>query len=223
LTTPAQKNVLYLFLDEGGNFDFSPTGTRYFTLTSVAMCRPFSIREPWDDYRHELLEFGRDVEYFHCADDNRYLRDRLFGVLNEYSSHFSIDSLIVEKAKTEPELRVDNRFYPEMLGYLLRHVFEKHDGYDEIIDITDTIPHNRKRKAVEKGVKHALKRMLPGGTPYRLLHQASRAHYGLQIADYCNWAIYRHWDTGETAYYDLIKSAIHSEVEIFERGKQWYY
>lgn len=187
------------------------------------MCRPFSIREPWDDYRHELLEFGRDVEYFHCADDNRYLRDRLFGVLNEYSSQFSIDSLIVEKAKTEPELRVDNRFYPEMLGYLLRHVFEKHDGYDEIIVITDTIPHNRKRKAVEKGVKHALKRMLPGGTPYRLLHQASRAHYGLQIAVYCNWAIYRHWDTGETAYYDLIKSAIHSEVEIFERGKQWYY
>lgn len=223
MTESASKQVLYLFLDEGGNFDFSPTGTRYFTLTSVAMCRPFSVREPWDDYRHELLEFGRGVEYFHCADNNRYLRDRLFGILNDHSDQYRIDSLIVEKAKTGPALRVDNRFYPEMLGYLLRHVFEKHDGYDEIIVITDTIPHNKKRRAVGKGIKHSLNKMLPASMTYRVLHQASRAHYGLQAADYCNWAIYRKWDTGETTYYDQIKPAIHSEFEIFRRGERWYY
>ncbi len=223
MTGSTPKTVLYLFLDEGGNFDFSPTGTRYFTLTSVAMCRPFSIREPWDDYRHELLEFGRDVEFFHCADDNRHMRDRLFGILSDHSDQLRIDSLIVEKAKTGPALRLDSRFYPEMLGYLLRHVFERNNGYDEIIVITDSIPHNKKRRSIEKGVKHALKRMLPGGTRYRVLHQASRAHYGLQIADYCNWAIYRHWNTGETTYYDLIKPAIHSEFDIFEGGKRWYY
>lgn len=219
----AAKNILYIFLDEGGNFDFSPTGTKYFTLTSVAMCRPFAIRDPWDDYRHELLEFGRDVEYFHCADDNRYLRDRLFGILNTCSPHLRIDSLVVEKAKAGPALRADARFYPEMLGYLLRHVFDKHNGYDEIIVITDSIPHNKKRKAVEKGVKHALKTMLPAGMRYRVLHQASRAHYGLQVADYCNWAIYRKWDAGETIYYDQIRPAIHSEFEIFRGGTRWYY
>lgn len=218
-----KKHILYIFLDEGGNFDFSPSGTKYFTLTSVAMCRPFAIREPWDDYRHELLEFGRDVEYFHCADDNRYLRGRLFGILNAHSQGFRIDSLIVEKAKAGPALRADARFYPEMLGYLLRHIFEKHNGYNEIIVITDSIPHNKKRKAVEKGVKHALKNMLPAGMRYRVLHQASRSHYGLQVADYCNWAVYRKWDAGETTYYDQIKSAIHSEFEIFRCGTKWYY
>lgn len=123
-TTGTANNCLYIFLDEGGNFDFSPTGTRYFTLTSVAMCRPFAVREPWDDYRHELLEFGRDVEYFHCADDNRYIRDRLFGILYDCRQNLRIDSLIVEKAKTGPALQADQHFYPKMLGYLLRHVFE---------------------------------------------------------------------------------------------------
>ncbi len=219
----AGKQYLYIFLDEGGNFDFSPTGTRYFTLTSMAMCRPFAIRDPWDDYRHEVLEFGRDQEYFHCADDNRFLRDRLFSILNAHVDDFRIDSLIVEKAKTGPALRADEKFYPKMLGYLLRHVFDKLNGYDEIIVITDRIPHQKKRKAVEKGIKHALKRMLPEDMRYRVLHQASRAHYGLQAADYCNWAIYRKWDTGETTYYDQIKSAIHSEFEIFRTGTRWYY
>ena len=38
----------YLFLDEGGNFDFSPTGTRYFVMSSVAMRRPFPAHGPLD-------------------------------------------------------------------------------------------------------------------------------------------------------------------------------
>lgn len=222
-TTETTNNCLYIFLDEGGNFDFSHTGTRFFTLTSVAMYRPFAVRDPWDDYRHELLEFGRDVEYFHCADNNRYLRDRLFGILSNLRKSLRIDSLIVEKAKTGPALQADQNFYPKMLGYLLRHVFEQLNGYSEIIVITDTIPHQKKRKAVEKGVKQALKTMLPAGVKYRVLHQASRSHYGLQVADYCNWAIYRKWDSGETRYYDHIREALHSEFDIFRTGTRWYY
>ena len=223
LASDTNSSCLYIFLDEGGNFDFSPTGTCYFTLTSVAMCRPFAVREPWDDYRHELLEFGRDVEYFHCADDNRYIRDRLFGILYDCRQSLRIDSLIVEKAKTGPALQADQHFYPKMLGYLLRHVFEQLNGYSEIIVITDTIPHQKKRKAVEKGVKQALKAMLPAGAKYRVLHQASRSHYGLQVADYCNWAIYRKWGSGETRYYDRISDVIHSEFDIFRTGTRRYY
>ncbi|MBI4325920.1 MAG: DUF3800 domain-containing protein [Chloroflexi bacterium] len=37
-TTPRR---LYLFLDEAGNLDFSPSGTRYFMLGSVTKERPF--------------------------------------------------------------------------------------------------------------------------------------------------------------------------------------
>lgn len=214
---------LYIFLDEGGNFDFSPTGTKYFTLTSVSMCRPFHIRDDWDDYKHDLFEFGRDVEFFHCADDNRYMRGRLFQILAKYQESYRIDSLIVEKAKTGPALREDNQFYPKMLGYLLRHIFENHNSFNEIIVITDKIPHQKKRRAVEKGIKHTLTEMLPKGARYRVLHQASKSHYGLQIADYCNWAIYRKWAAGEDQYYNQIKEAIHSEFEIFRNGTRWYY
>ena len=32
---------LYIFLDEGGNFDFSKNGTKYFTVTSLTKERPF--------------------------------------------------------------------------------------------------------------------------------------------------------------------------------------
>jgi hypothetical protein len=110
-----------------------------------------------------------------------------------------------------------------MLGYLLGHVLTKINPFDEVIVITDSIPHQKKRDAVEKGVKQALKAMLPAGMKYRVLHQSSRAHYGLQAADYYNWAIYRKWDSGDTEFYDAIKSSIRSEYDIFKNGKKFYY
>ena len=39
MSTPLRH--LYLFLDEAGNLDFSPNGTRYFMLGSVTKERPF--------------------------------------------------------------------------------------------------------------------------------------------------------------------------------------
>ena len=56
---------VYIFLDESGNFDFSPGGTRYFVLTSVSMERPFPVAAPLDDYKRDCLEYDLDLEYFH--------------------------------------------------------------------------------------------------------------------------------------------------------------
>lgn len=209
-------DCLYIFLDEGGNVDFSPTGTRLFTLTSITMNRPFSIRDAWDDAKHDYLEFGLDTEFFHCVKDNRYIRDRVFNIIRDHLDQLRIDSLIIDKAKTDPTLRDDSRFYPEMLGHLLISVCKREDlsRYREVIVVTDRIPYRRKRKTVEKGIKHRLKVMLPAGEKFRVLHHSSRSHYGLQVADYCNWAIYRKWQTGETAYYDRISIGIRSEVDI---------
>lgn len=218
-------NCVYIFLDEGGNFDFSPTGTRYFVLTSVATRRPFPAHGPLDDLKHDCLEYGLDTEYFHCTDDNPHVRGKVFDQIANHLAALRIDSLVVEKSKAGPALREDRRFYPEMLGYLLRYVIprELKDGVDEVIVITDTIPIQKKRQAVEKAIKSVLSKMLPPGMRYRILHHASRSHYGLQVADYCNWAVFRKWQKGEVEFYDRIKPAIQSEFDIFRTGTKHYY
>ena len=88
-----------------------------------------------------------------------------------------------------------------MLGYLLRHVLERHhlDRYREVLVFTDRIPVARKRNAVEKAVRMPLADMLPKTARYRLLHHDSKSNFDLQIADDCNWAIYRKWDRGTIA------------------------
>ena len=51
---------------------------------------------------------------------------------------------------------------------------------------------------VKKAVKMTLAKMLPKGVRYRVLHHDSKSNLDLQIADYCNWVIYRKWDRGDS-------------------------
>ncbi len=207
----------YIFLDESGNFDFSANGTRHFVLTSVSLCRPFPAMGPLDAYRHGCLELGLDLESFHCAKDNRRVRDGVFDLIVAHLDDIRIDCLIVEKRKATLSLRQGSRLYPRMLGYLLRFVIreEIERGAGEFIVITDTLPFTGKRQAAGTVVRNTLARMLPGGTRLRTFHHASCSHYGLQLADYCCWAMFRKWERGDSAYRDRIRAAIRSEFDIF--------
>ena len=221
-------STLYIFLDEGGNFDFSLTGSTYFTLTSVSMLRPFSLHTRLDTYKYDLIEHlikpRIEMEYFHCADDNTFVRGKVFDLLAAELAPKSVDAVVVEKRKTGPALQPPEKFYPKMLGYLLRYVLENaSDDLDELVIITDRIPVNRKRRAVEKALKTVLSDMLPKTTPYRIMHHSSRSHYGLQIADYLNWAILRKWERSDNLAYDKIKSLVRSEFDIFRKGTRHYY
>jgi len=108
--------TLYIFLDEGGDFNFSPTGSKYFTLTCVNMRRPFLLHTALDTYKYNLIEFRNqpriDLEYFHCTDDNRHVRSKVFDMLAEELPRQSVDAVIIEKCKTVPALQVPEKFFP---------------------------------------------------------------------------------------------------------------
>jgi hypothetical protein len=217
--------VLYIFLDEGGNFDFSPKGSQYFTFTSVVRKRPFLLNTVLDNYKYDLIEFGINQEYFHCAEDNKRIRAKVFERIEQHQDTLIIDNLIIDKRKTGLALREPKRFYPEMLGYLLRYVLEKEQkkNLDEVIIITDSIPVKSKKQAMEKAVKQTLSRMLPAQVKYRVIHQSSKAHFGLQIADYCNWAILRKYERGDAEFYSRVEPMIRSEFDIFRNGRTTHY
>jgi Protein of unknown function (DUF3800) len=65
--------------------------------------------------------------------------------------------------------------------------------------------------------------VLPSNVRWRVLHHPSHCNFDLQIADYCSWAIFRKWNNGDCRSYDLIKSAIRKEFDIFARGSKYYY
>ena len=225
MSTPAPpSNTHFIFLDEGGDLDFSPKGSKYFTLTALSLAKPFPFAAALQELRYSLLERNIDLEYFHATEDQQHVRDQVFQIIQTGLTQVRLDTLIVEKSKTGPALRADEKFYPRMIGYVLRHVFERKGLLTvPVVVVTDSIPVNRKRQAVEKAVKQTLAHMLQPGTDYRIYHHASKACAALQVADYCNWAVFRKWERTDERSYAYVKPAMHSEFEIFRSGVTHYY
>ena len=225
LPATSQYQCLYVFLDEAGNFDFSPTGTKYFLITSLTKKRPFEAYKDLVELKYDLIELGVNLEYFHAAEDQQATRNRVFDIIAAHLNEVRLDSLIVEKRKVSSSLRAEVRFYPEMLGHLLKHVIDGvglHDVKETII-VTDRIPIERKREAVEKAVKQTLVSVLPRHVRYRIIHHESKSNADLQIVDYCNWAVYRKWDRQDLRAYFKIKQAVVSEIDLFRGEGASYY
>lgn len=225
MTTSENDRYLYIFLDEAGNFDFSTTGTKYFLLGSITKERPFYAGHELNELKYDLVEKGIGIEYFHAANDQQATRDEVFKIICNNLEGVLYDSVIVEKRKTGNSLQAIERFYPKMLGYLLRYVLGQHQlsAYKEIIVFTDRIPVQRKKKAVEKAIKETLAKMLPETARYRIYHHDSKSNFDLQVADYFNWATYRKWNIGDFRSYNRIKSTVRSEFDIFRTGIHCYY
>lgn len=219
------SDPVYIFLDESGDLGFTRSGSHYFVLTSVIMARPFPLYPGLEQLRYDCLEQGMEFEYFHCQDNTRIVRHRAFDLLATGMSGKPVDSLVVEKPKTSPALQADERFYPEMLARLLRYVMNRRDvrAAGEVIFIADTPPIRKKRQAIVKAIKETLTRALRRGPRYRILHQSSRAHYGIQVADYCSWAVFKKYEDGNTVAYDKIQPSIWSEFDVFQTGTRYYY
>ncbi len=85
---------MYIFLDESGDLDFSEKGSRYFLYTAIVMEPPFSsIYQDIENYKCELLEFAinnkvkkEKMHYFHAAEDNKFIRDRVYGIISNNPS-----------------------------------------------------------------------------------------------------------------------------------------
>lgn len=216
---------LYIFLDESGNLDFSETGTRYFILTSLTIERPFAGYNELIDLRYDLVEFGFDIESFHATEDRQPVRDKVFGVINTNLNEYRFDALVVEKRKTGPALQKDTAFYPRMVGYLIKYIIQNIDisRYEEVIVFTDTIPLNRKRRAIEGETKKVLKELMPKEKVFQVMHHSSGSNICLQIVDYCCWAIFRKWERNDERSYVLIQDGLYSEFEIFKIGTRFYY
>ncbi len=215
---------LYVFLDEAGDFNFSKNGTRFFVLGALVIERPFKAYPHLLDLKYDLIERGTDVEYFHAAEDKQSVRNQVFEIVCKHLTAARVHALIIEKRKTHPPLRREERFYPKMLGYLVRFIVEQDTtDFTKLVVFTDRLPVRRKREAVEKAVKHTLSEMLPVGVPYQILHHDSKSNFGLQIADYLTWAVYRKWRDGDMRSYDLIRQFIQNEFDIFRTGTKLYY
>ena len=99
---------LYLFLDEAGNLNFSPNGTRYFLLGGVTKERPFHAYKELTEFKYDQVERGTALEYFHASQNAQAVRNGVFAIIEKHLAGVAVDAIIVEKSRFSKIIRWRN-------------------------------------------------------------------------------------------------------------------
>lgn len=222
--------MLLLYLDESGNYTFSRSGSEFLFYTALSSSNPYVLY-------HELCELERKLkargivlesQYFHASEDKQIVRDEVYKILRK-SKCFEIDTILVEKNKTNPAFRDVEKLYKKIYGVLLQYIFTRHPDTTKVIIFLDEVPIQKKKQAILKGIKESLSDIFHDKPEilYEIINLSSIFSYGLQATDYCCWAFKKKYgDWGQKIDlrpYNEIRHNIRNEFNIFRTGTTRYY
>ncbi|MBA7578582.1 hypothetical protein ES695_15015 [Candidatus Atribacteria bacterium 1244-E10-H5-B2] len=224
--------TLFIFIDESGGFDFSSKGTKYFSLSATSTLDPLG-KEELEKIKYDLIKKGINIEYFHASEDDQFVRNRIYNFIEELKN-IEIDSVIVQKNKTNPSLISDKKkkskkgkgseLYSMVLRTLLKYIFYRYRdsiNINQVVIILSSIFNKSKQELIKKTIKIYLEQEFL--KPFFLYFHQCKADKNTQITDYCCWAIHKKWEDGEMRPYSAIQDKIRSEFDIFEIGRKTYY
>lgn len=226
-------NRKFLFADESGCLVFKDNGTasRYFILATACFSGATAALELLS-LRRELLwlrssgvirSTTRIEPHFHATKDEMAIRHAVYRKLQEMD--FRIDAIILEKRKAFPRITADSaEFYKYAWYYHLKYVVPKIATSKgcELHVLPASLGTKRQKAAFFNSVNNVLQQVLPR-TMWSADFIPSSADPGLQVADYCAYAIYQKWERGNSRFYEYISPKIRSEFNLWERGSTFYY
>jgi hypothetical protein len=231
------RKTLFIFLDEAGNLDFSPKGSKFWSLTAVCTFHPVAGRGAFWELLYSLADDGAGQECFHATEDRQAVRDEVFKIITQLADDLEIHSVIAEKRKTHPSFyrrtrrrgnnivqeKDEGPFYDLICRVLLRYLFKRKKFAEaaRIVVVLSSLFTKAKHDALLGSLKKHLKEHTK--VPFSIYFHHTKADVNCQVADYCGWAITIKWERGETRSYDLIKTKVKSEFEIFQHGNRTYY
>jgi hypothetical protein len=215
---------LYVFVDESGNLDFTPKGTKYFVLSAITATTPIKSSNILQGLKYDLLaegSGGSELECFHASEDSQAVRNAVFEKIATLDS-IHINYIIAEKRKTNPSRQGAN-FYRLLGSALTKYLllkYRENNEYRKIVIVFDQVLPNKERGNFLKEIKPILKAI---GKPYAIYFHKMISDFNGQIADYCAWAKYVELERGELRPMEAIENISKDVFDIFSSGDRYYY
>ena len=223
---------LYIFIDESGDFVFTPKGSKYYVITAIITYNPNEALEQLALLKFDLLtrRLFPDLsqEYreknicngFHATEDKQVVRNEVFKIISNMKE-IKAHAIVIRKNMTNPSLYSPEKFYPKMSSYLIDYIQKSYE-YSSFCVMFNGSPVNRLRQSMLKGVKQEISKI--GDKKYSIYFPNSSTERILDIADYVCWAIAKKWERSDNRSYNTIEGLLGSgELDIFRDGDTKYY
>lgn len=201
------SSTLHIFIDEAGNPGFTDKARHGFLVFAVAWTyEPKFLSDRLTALRFRLLKEGQDLYQFHAGEDHDPRRQEALRTITAHRD-WTFVACVIAKEKVIALERPISILYPKYLSIPLRYVLRVATKpiTKKIIICTDNLPGKSDHKPTHAAIKRELGRELDPEIRYHLYHHPIVSNAGLQVADYCAWAVRRKWEDGKTDYYDQLK------------------
>lgn len=218
-------STLHIYLDESGNFKFSPKGSKYFVFAAVWTYSPLPLAQDLNELRFGLIKQGHDVPEFHAKNDRPHNRERVFDLLAGHLS-WQFTSIVIEKSKVWPFYHEPWRFYPRFMRMLVRFIipYRLEPETDTVLVFTDALSVGRYKEKAKEAFKSESRTRLPNHIDLHCFHHNSCSNYWLQVADYCAWSVGRKWEQSKPDAYQKIRSRLAAyELDVLQRVHRHFY
>ena len=195
--------TLYVFIDESGNFDFSPNGTRHFVMSAVYTTRPEQSAHQMSSLKYQLLSEGVDIPSFHATNDSQYVRDHVFSLIYECQT-ISAEIVSVNKDDLPDEMKSSAKLFTASGYLILQNLLQNQDleNIKRIVVIFDQTLQKRDLESFLKIIKPCLNRL---EIPYIICMHSMKTEFNGQIADYISWSYFVSLERGEMRPLTLLK------------------
>ena len=170
----------YLFIDEAGNFDLGPSGSRWLMVVAVGLELADTRTAAIARLRYALNDEGLDIAGFHASANTPRTRRRFAELVERHGAPARIYACAVDKRAIDGKGDPGKLYQRLLLGALQ---LAEADGQTGDV-YADSIPLQRSRRAIHHAVSATLGRR-------QVRFHPSHAVAELQIADYACWALWR--------------------------------
>jgi len=199
----AHESTVFVFIDESGNFDFSPRGTRYFVMSAFVTETPLDCAKGLAQLTYEFLRRGFTSQVpFHASENSNGTRHRVVASLCPTSHECFNHTVVVDKQQLGIQFRNPESLYANIgLALSLRLVsFDAHKQ-KKLVLLFDASLTARQRRAFFKRVKPAL---INHARDFTIAFRAVSQDVNGQRADMYAWATFRSLEHGDTTWFHLL-------------------
>ena len=217
----AAGSILYVFLDESGNLDFSGRGTDHFVLSAVYTTDPCRSAAVMQELKYDLIGQGSDDLEFHATNNTPGTRRRVSEAITSLADTIDVHTLWVDKHYAHPtqhdDVTIMSAFGTAMGRWIDRAVSGDHT---QIVMVFDSVLTGKKQAAFKAAVKPALKQL---DIPFRIAFHPVKSDLNGQIADYFSWAWLRHVESKNPAAMEALGGVKWTQFNLYRKGtRRWW-
>ncbi len=213
---------MIIYLDESGDlgFDFNKGGTsRKFVITVLACDSSNEVQIFRKAVRRTLKNKINNKQGARNVQELKGIATTL-AVKSYFYRHLSrngwrIYTVILNKKRVNTGLQKP-RTKTKLYNFLARFILEQIDLQNvtpAVTLITDRCKNREEIRDFNGYVANQLEALLPLNVPLNIYHERSHDNEGLQAVDLFCWGIFRKYEEGDSAWYDVYREEIVFETE----------